>query len=251
MASCRKTEELVMASNIVYNLCAAEWTNYILDIIVVLLMVGFAVVCAKRGFIECFFSFVSTIGAVIIALTCAKLFMNLTGGLFGLRGLFEDKFTDTFSKLNGFDVDISSQGIKAAIEGKNLPAVLGKLIVNTFGKEELAVGTTLGMLLGVSTAKLAATLLSGIVLFIVIKILFRLLKTIITTIVESVFFLDRLDGILGALVGLIEALLIVSLVLSVLTIIPSQAVSSYLDRSLFIGWLYNNNPLVTILGWFL
>lgn len=240
-----------MKTKFIYNLCSAEWSNYILDIIVIGLMVGFAVVCARRGFVDCFFGFVSTIGSVIIALTCAKLFMNITGGLFGLRGLFETKFTDTFSKLNGFDVDISSQGIKAAIEGKNLPAVLGKLVLKTFGKEELAVGTTLGMLLGISTAKLAATLLSGIVLFIVVKILFRLLKTIITAIVESVFFLDRLDGILGALVGLFEGLLIVSLVLSVLTIIPSQAVSAYLDRSLFIGWLYNHNPLVSILGWFL
>ena len=43
----------------VYGLCAAKLTNYLVDIIVVVVLVGFALVCARKGFIECFFNFIS------------------------------------------------------------------------------------------------------------------------------------------------------------------------------------------------
>lgn len=230
------------------RLCALQWTAYLLDLVVVLFVVGFTFVCAKKGFIECFFGFISTIVAVVIAFSFAKLFVNITDGLFGLQGAFEKGLTKVFSKISGFDTDVSSVGVADAIKEKDLPVILVSLIMKVFGSGELEAGTTLGHMLGVSVAKYAVTLLCGILLFIGVKLVIFLLKKTLSKIVENIKPLGSLDALLGAVVGLVESTLIVCAMLSLLTIVPSQSVSNYLNNSLFVGKLYNYNPLVHILA---
>ena len=38
-------------------LCAG-FANYLVDIILILMIAGFILVCARRGFIDCFFEFI-------------------------------------------------------------------------------------------------------------------------------------------------------------------------------------------------
>ena len=232
-------------------LCAADWTAYLLDVFVFIFLLGFAIVCARKGFVECFFGFVSTIVAMILAFTFAKFLYHWTDGLFGLGGFLEGKFTKVFSKVDGFDVDISSQGVQAALKEQDLPAILVTLVTSSFGKVDLPVGTTIGSMLGASVSKFAVTLLCGITVFIAAKLLIGLLKKILSSIISKITLLDKLDSLLGALVGVLEGVLVVCLLLSIVTMIPSQTLSNYLDNSLFVGALYNYNPLVHILGWIL
>ncbi|MBQ9728103.1 MAG: CvpA family protein [Clostridia bacterium] len=233
----------------IWNLCATQWTNYIVDIVVLAVILGFMIVSARKGFIVCFFSFVTGFAAVLAALLLAKPFLNLTGGLFGLRGVFENAFVGWFGKLKGFDLDISNQGLQAALADKNLPKFLVNLVVDNFGNETLAAGTTLAMLVGESVAKLAAMLLSGILVFALVKLLLRLLKKVLLAIADKITLIGKLDSLLGALVGLLEGFLIVCVVLAVLSLIPSASITEYFNSTLFVGGLYNKNPLHLILGW--
>lgn len=233
------------------SLCAAKWNSYLLDGVVVLFVLGFTFISARKGFIECFFGFVSSIAAVLIAFLFAKMFVNATNGLFGLQGLLEDKLSVAFSKISGFNEDVSGLGTQEALSGGKLPAVLTKLVLSVFGKGEFPVGSTLGGILGVSVAKLAITLFCGSLLFIAVKCLFFLVKKTLTAIVSKITMLGSLDTTLGAAVGLIESLLIVCFILSVLTVIPSQMVTEYLENSLFVGALFDYNPLVHILAFLL
>lgn len=234
-----------------FNLCAVDWTAYLLDIFVVVFLIGFAIVCARKGFVECFFGFISTIAAILIAALFAKLVYNWTDGLFGVDRFLEGKFTSVFSKINGFDIDVSSQGAQEALKEQDLPTILVMLVISSFGKGELPVGTTIGGMLGASVAKFAVTLLCGIVLFILAKLVIGLFKKILSSLISKIEMLNRLDTLLGGLVGVLEGVLGICLALSILTMIPSQALSTYLDNSLFVGWLYNYNPLVHIIGWIL
>lgn len=233
------------------GLCAAHWATYLADGIVVVFLLAFSVVCAKRGFVECFFGFVSTIAAILVAVLFAKAVLSITDGLFGLQTFAQRKFTGAFAKLDGFAVDVSADGVSAALAEKNLPAILGRLALKWFGKGELAAGTTLASLLGATLARLAMLLLTGILLFLLVKLALSLARRFLNALAEKIFILDAINALLGAVVGLIEGVILVCLVMSLLTLIPSQTVGNYLTNSVLLKGLYDYNPLVWILSLFL
>ena len=233
-----------------YRLCATSWQHWIADGIALLFIIGFTIVCAKRGFIDCFFGFISTFVALILAVTLAKTFMNVTGGLFGARSALSKGLTNWFSKWEGFDVDISAIGAEEAVKHADLPAVIGKLILKTTDKT-LEPGTTLGMLLGSTAARLLCLLLCGLVLFILIKILIKILRKALTKIADSIPILDGINALLGALIGFLQAFLILSVIVGILTLFPSDTISGYFANTYLVKVLYEHNPLVGILGLFL
>ena len=81
------------------NLCAIRWTNYLLDGVLALVLFGYVIYCAKRGFIDCFFGFFSTIIALVAAIFLGKVVLYATGGLFGLENALDKKFTEAFMKV--------------------------------------------------------------------------------------------------------------------------------------------------------
>ena len=232
------------------GLCAAQWQRYIADGVALLFILGFTIVCAKRGFIDCFFGFISTLVALILAVTIAKSFMNGTDGLFGVRASLTKSLTKWFSKFDGFDVDISAVGTEAALNNADLPAVIAKLVLKSTSST-LEPGTTLGMLLGSTVARLLCLLLCAIVLFILIKIVIKILRGALTKIAESIPILDGVNALLGAIVGFLQAILILSVIIGVLTLFPSDTITNYFANTYLIKVLFDHNPLVAILGLFL
>lgn len=234
---------------LLYNLCAGA-SGYIVDAIVAGVMLLFVLICAKKGFITCFFGFVSTLLALFIAVSFAKPVMEFTGGFFGVQGALETKWVEAFSKMKGFDIDISGQDLEALLETKDLPAILVTAILkNHVG--EVAAGTTLAMIAGGTAAQLSATLITGIVLFIVTKLLIKILKKVFNKISEKIKLLGAINKLLGAIVGFVEILLIISLIVSVLSLFPSSANMKLFTESAVLSYLYNNNPLFVMIGWFL
>ncbi len=227
-----------------------QWYHWLGDLIVLVFIVVFAIVCAKRGFIDCFFSFVSTILSLVIAFSLAKSVLGWTNGLFGLQGLLDEKLIAAFSKMTGFNEDVSAQGVEAALQSGNVQvsAILGRLILNSVGQGEVEVGTTLGMLCGSAVSRLACTLLCGVALYFLTQLILLLLKGILNGIANSITAVEAVNTTLGAIVGIVESVLLVCVVLSVLTLFPSVTISNYLNTSILLGFLYNHNPLVLILS---
>lgn len=227
-----------------------QWYHWLGDLIVLVFIVVFAIVCAKRGFIDCFFSFVSTILSLVVAFSLVKSVLGWTNGLFGLQGLLDEKLIAAFSKMTGFNEDISAQGVESALQSGNVdvPAILGRLILNGVGQGDVEVGTTLGMLCGSAVSQLACTLLCGVALYFLTQLILLLLKGILNGIANSITAVESVNTTLGALVGIVESVLLVCVVLSVLTLFPSVTISNYLNTSILLGFLYNHNPLVLLLS---
>lgn len=231
-----------------FGLCAV-WTNYLIDVVALLGIAILTYVCAKRGFIDCLFSFVSVIVAILVAALFSKLFINITGGLFGLQDVLTDAFESTLMNIEGFGLDVSNEGIAAAIAEQNLPSFLADLIIENFGNAEIATGTTLAMLVGQTFSGLAISLISFVVLFFATRFVMFLLKKILNALASKITLIGKVNMLLGAAVGLVEGLLILSGVLGVLALIPSPDMTAYISDCLLVGWLYNNNLITTILGW--
>lgn len=237
--------------NALYALCMTSPAGYIMDVVILLAFFVFVFVCAKRGFINIFFSFVSSVVALFAAIALAKVFVNVTGGLFGIENSMAEKFTATFSKMKGFNVDVSGEDIGSLLSAGALPALIGKLMVKKYAGETFASDTTLGMLAGETVAGLFCSLIAGIFLFILIKILIRILRKVFTKISKKIDLIGKLNRILGMLIGFIEGILIISIFVSILALIPSESINQFFNNSLILRFLYNRNPIVWMLGWFI
>lgn len=233
-------------------LSATPITNCIADIVVVLFAFILVNVCAKKGFINCFFGTISTLLAFLVAMSFTEIFVNITGGLFGLDGFIQGKLETAFTNINGFNADISQSGVEAAIQEQNVPAILAGLVMKLVGSQEtIPTGTTLAMLLSDATSSLGVTLIAGVTLFVVTKLFVRLMRGILTVIADSIQLIHGVNLLLGALVGFLEASLIVCGILAVFAIFPNEDIVSYLSKTIFLGELYVHNPLITIMGFML
>ena len=230
------------------NLCVSG-PSMIADLIVLAVIVIFCIVCGKKGFVNCLLGFISTIASVAIAMLLSKVVIGLTGGLFGLQDAMANGFESAFLKIKGFDTDISSVGIEAALKEHKIPEFLCKMIVDTFGNETVPQGTTIALLAAESVSGHAISLITWVLLFIVARLIFSLLKQLIGFIISKIKILGVANTVLGVAIGLIESLLIVYVVLAILSVIPVAAISTYIDGSLFVRWMYHNNLLNVVLGW--
>ena len=233
------------------NLCAAHWSVYLIDALVILTVMVFVVICAKRGFVGCFFGLVSVTVSILAAVSFSKLLLDVTGGIFGLRTWFEGVFTNAFSKRSGFDFLISSEGMETAISNGDLSAVLANLAMKWFAKGEFPADTTVAMVLGQVSARILCLLIVGLVVFGVSMLLFLLLRKVLGVIIEKITLLNALDAILGAIVGFTAAVLLISVTISLVSLIPSQTLANYFSQNSLVGWIYNHNPLMWFVGLFL
>ena len=230
------------------GLCAG-WTNWLIDVLLVLGVGIFAYICAKRGFIECFFGFVSVIAAFAAAILFSKIFISVTGGLFGLQDAMTGMFESALLKVEGFSLDISNEGLAAAFAKENLPAFLSDIIIERIGDPNVAAGTTLAMLAGQTLSRLVISFVAFAAVFFGVRFLMFLLKKILNAVAAKINLVCKVNLILGGAVGVVEALLVISAVLGVLALIPIPAMTSYISDSLILGFLYNHNLINIILGW--
>lgn len=230
------------------GLLATTWSNYIVDIVIILFIVGLTILCAKRGFIECLFDFASTFVSFFAAILVAKLLLTITGGLFGLESWVGDSFANVFMKLDGFDIVISADGAEQALAERNVAGVIVNLGVRWFAKGKVADGTTIAQLVGNITGKLCVLLIFSIILFFATKLALLLTKKILTSIIESIKILDATNTAVGAIVGFAQGVFIVGAVLAVFMVIPIPAIDNFLSDCVFMGWLYEYNPVIAILG---
>lgn len=230
------------------GLCAT-WARYAADGVVLVVLICFAVISAKKGFVRCFFGFISTIVAIIVAFLFMKTLVSATGGLFGLEGAIQNGCTDAFGKINGFDIDVSTAGVEAALQDKNLPQFLIDILLENVTVSDVPAGTTLAMVVGGTIGTLATNFVAWLVLFLLAKLLLKLIEHVFSSIVENIPLVGALNSLLGLAVGALQGLLIVSGVIAVLAFIPIEGITDFFNECAFVGWLYNHNPINTILGW--
>ena len=228
-------------------LCAA-WTVYAVDILAVVVLFVFAVAAAKRGFVACFFGLISTLVAILVAFLFMKSLVNWTNGIFGLQTVVENASASGLSKITGFDIDISSQGLETALSGK-LPQFLINIVVENVGKSEVPAGTTVAMVVGETIGRLAVSLIAWLALFLVVKLLLRLLERVLSSVIEKIPLVGTLNNLLGFAVGALQGLFVVCGVIAILALIPSESFAAFFNQTVFVKALYNQNPIHVVLGW--
>ena len=213
---------------------------YILDIVVIVALVVFALIEAKRGFITCVFGLVVSIVAFVVAIFCAANVAEATGGLFGLQEVISTEFQNTF-KGDLFQVALTQEDLAIALADAKLPTFLIDMIsVNGIEAEP---GTTVAQYLAGEIAPFLTTVLTGIILFVLCKLLLIIVEKILTSLVSSISFLGAVNMILGAVVGLLKGGLAVCFIFSALSLLTSPELTEFINQSLFVHIIYNENPI--------
>ena len=232
-----------------YALCAGKFTNYLLDVGVIAFFILMIIFCLKLGFNKCFFKILSTVASMFVALTCAKIILSVTGGLFGAQEKLAASFTETLSKLDGFNVDLSAGNVEAVLEKQDISAVMTSLALKLAGKEGLASGATLATLIGDTTAAVAMKLIVGFSIFLILQIALIVVKKMLAKSESGRnWFVSSVNALLGAAIGFIYAVLIVSTVFAVLAVVPNESVTPFMSDTLFVRVIYEYNPLIYLLG---
>lgn len=227
---------------------------YIIDIILLIGVIIWAIVDAKRGFITCFFSFVSTIVAILVVSIFSKSIIAGTNGLFGLEGLLGKGLGNWLGGVEIFNYDISQEGIFEYIETLSLPGFLKtavsdeiKLIYETNGWDTIAAGTTLGQFVGAEIAGYLVSIICAVVIFFLVKLIMLILRGIFNKIAESVPLFQKLNVVFGMLVGILKTLFFACLILAILSLIPSEGMTNFFNDTLVVKVLYNHNPVMALL----
>ncbi len=231
-------------------LCAAK-SNFVIDIIVIVFFLAMGAYHGTKGFVKCIFSLISTVAALVGSVVLAKLVMSATGGLFGLDGVFASKFESIFAKLEGFNVDVSTENWKETLKSQNVAAALTQLVIKTMGGESLPAGTTVASLLGDTIGPMSVMLIIAVIVFIAIKIALFLIKHVFENIVDHVSLIKSVDSTIGILFGMFYAFLILCGILALLMLLPFNWINNVMAKTWFVGGLYEHNPLIAVLGWFL
>ena len=240
-----------MKLNYLYALCAFDLTNYLGDLIVTVVLLAFMFVCARKGFINCLFKFIASIVAIVVAFSFAKTFVSITGGLFGLQAIFEESFTEALLSLPGFNVDVAGQNLEELLASQDVSALITSFILKNYANIQAPAGTTLAMLVGESAALWVTALIAGIALFFLVKLLMLLLRKFLTALINRIKIIGRLNRLLGAAVGLIEGLLVISIAASLISFLNISVLSAIIENSQILKWLASNNPIIWLLGMFL
>ena len=233
-------------------LMASFQAAYVADIVCALLLLVSAFIGAKKGFVKCFFGLISTLVALILAFALASTVAGWLSSVFGAEGALAGKLEEVFLKWNGFDTDVSAGGIAAALENVSLPGFIKDVIVENVGEvNDLAPGTTLAAVAAPVASQFIGLLVSGIAVFIVAKLLLFIVEKILTKVVNSWSVASAVNGLLGFAVGFLKTAIAVCAVLAVLSLIPAEGIGNFFENTLFLKYLYNDNPLTKLLGLFI
>ena len=92
-------------------------------------------------------------------------------------------------------------------------------------------------------------ILGFFIVFILLKVLTALLSKLLSSLVDKIPLVGKLNHGLGFVLGLAQGFLTVCGVVAILKVIPSASIYDFVNQTIFVKWLYNSNPLYSILAW--
>lgn len=216
-----------------------------LDIIILIILLIFAVVGSRRGLIDATLTFLSSLGALIVSFIVYPL-VNIVLKMTPLYTNINQWISDKIGTIN-FGTGIQSQG-KAITENLTwLPDFIGESLVKNNNTEVYKV---LGVQNVVDYVSLSIT--NVIVAMLALLITWFILKWVLVgslrmvgNMVAKLPVISSFNHLGGFVVGLVKGLLtlwIIALLIPCIIAIPAyQGLETYIQTSILFKWLYENN----------
>lgn len=233
----------------------------IIDIVIVLAVILFAVLGWKKGFLVKIVEMASGIFGLIASIILARPFSTVLDKWIGEP--IGTKITEyLLSRTDLFSGTLNEANVRSAFEGMSLPQFMVDWIVNSIDFDQITI--TIVDAITPVIKSLALLVIAFIVLFFGSMIVFFLLK-ILAKMVTSIPVIREIDKVLGVLFGLVKIAALIYIILFVLALLINiPAISNLIGEFLITDmalhnpeqfrlskWLYDNNILSQLINFFI
>ena len=228
----------------------------LLDVIIIAIIASSVVFGVLRGFTITVLRFASFFVSAFLAYILYPVVARFLGsGFLNSLSVYAEGSEHIYNAdLAGKLVSsLSPDQIDTVVNNSNLPAPFDAALHSNLSGQALASQnvTTLGDYFDVTVANV----LLGIISFLLLFLLFRLILSIVinaTNYVTRLPVLKQFNSLLGGAIGLVRGVLIVFVVFMIapliITFLPGESITQYIDGSLLAPFFYNSNFLLSLIG---
>lgn len=222
----------------------------IIDLIGIIIILIYAYLAFKKGFVKTFFEFISTFVAIALAFALCNTGVEVIKQNTGIDEWVENTLTDSL-KIEQKD-EISGDFVEENKEDSNVLANvfenLPENIKSMVGFEEYKENTKKTIV--TSATEIILKILAWIIIYIIVRLLLALICLICNGIM-NIAFLKKINNLAGLILGVILGLLRIYIILAVIsflvTIVPLEVVTEYIKNSMIISLMYENNILISLI----
>ena len=212
----------------------------IVDIIIIVIIALSVVIGMIRGFANTIIGFVSIILSILIA-------FFLCNPVASLLSKVTEIDESIYNKVEAI-IPMSDTDIQIDINSNSIPETVQNAIDNTMTEAENGINKKKNEIVNSVATSITNNIMSAIA-FVGLFALVRLVLLGITEIAKQQDFIERVDKIMGFLLGLLRGILIVYVALGVLKVcevmLKSDTIVDNINQSIIGSYIYNHNFMAT------
>lgn len=217
--------------------------SILIDILVVLIIVLFAFLGYKKGFMKLALGIISFFAATLIAVILYKPVSNAIINNTDVDDIIKTKISGSILKRNP-DIEKADE----IIVSEENPSFINDYITKNIEDIKTKKGTEIIETLSGALAKSIITLATFIVLFIVTKLIILILNVFIGF-VEKIPFIKQFNGIGGLLYGIVKGLITVYFAFCIVYFLRTTNlnIEGNIQKSFIGSKMYNNNIILKLI----
>lgn len=191
----------------------------VIDVVIVVLLLIFLIRGFLSGFIDAILKLVGTIGALLVAIFCAKPVASFLNGLIGINSWFNGIGAglcsgDALTTI--IETETQRQAALTAINDAGFISFIGDFLKNIVSSMPLG-EISVAQAVDASISTILAIIVTGILLFVAVKIIVFLLGKLFDSVDDKRGGKSGVDRLLGSILGLAKGALCVVVMLVIAT----------------------------------
>ena len=226
---------------------AGEIIPIVLDAALGVLLLIFAIVGAKKGFLKGITGLIGIALAVFLAFLLAGRTAAWVEEIAGVSSKLSDFYRGQWGTGDAFGLEYSEENLTAALGQMGIPAILQGIVTKVATGALAGVettGKTVGDVVFPTLGALTTTIICGVVLFIVFAILISVLANVLTNAFKVVPIIGTLNGFLGFVLGLIKGLVVAYAIVAAASLITP--LNDLISQTYVLSFLRDYNLLIAI-----
>ena len=217
----------------------------IVDLIALLVIIGFALLGLKKGFTKTFVSMFGTLFSLLFAVLLCKSTVSFLESKYQMVTSVSNWTSGLVSRLFGGDITTLTlgQASEELLRSTSLSSWLIGLILSVKAQGTVDPTVTLDTIISPVLGYYIVLILALIVLYILFKVLFFLIGEIVKR-AYNIKVIGILDTVLGVVIGIVHGIIILQLAIMVIHVIPMaffQNLSLQIDNSVFASFINKVN----------
>ncbi|MGN1227817.1 MAG: CvpA family protein [Christensenellales bacterium] len=215
-----------------------ETIGLIIDIVIVLILVGYAVMGILKGFYESLLKFIGSIGALAAAIFGAKPLLGLINGVWNISNVFANIVLNYFTGQNALFAEVITEANRSTVieqlQGTEMFSVLKNFMIDLVQNAE--VGQSVGQVVSAPIGYIISVVVVAVVIYLLIKLIVFLLSRLFASKDIERGGKSGLDRTLGLFLGTAKGLVFITalyIAVSLLSFVPfiSNTVTPYINET--------------------